>query len=217
MAAVGGQLSRLLKDGDMMTRFLHLPEGQLLQGWLSMLDTHTSPESVESTIDVVAIPVLDLPKPVVPKWSVGPILTGVTRLDVINVSKLLNHSAHANGADLNGYKILASLVGSFDPTQDKNGNVYRVLPSDDINNHHGISALLWLEQNYMSLPRIMRSWMEDRGFLHAWPDVRRCQNGHIYAPSFDCTGPPRLTWLSLGSSWKDKKWTALRESADVSV
>ena len=156
-----------------------------------------------------------LPQPTFPDWSLGKILRDVVSPKTFDVNRLMKNAwQHANQTGDNqrptGHEILATLVKSYVVREDKAGMTYQVQPTDLINRHFGLRELLWLENNWKTLPRAFRKWAKGK-WLDGWVDVVRDDVGYLRVPYLFCDVPtPFVYWCNLGSRWVDYEF-ALRE------
>ena len=150
-----------------------------------------------------------------PTWTSGQqVVMGIERSEVIDFSKLPAQSWSYQNGQFVGHRhssmhqILSVLVPSYKKKGDKDGKTYRAEEKDGIHKHLGFCELLWIVDNWPSVPETFRNWAK-RKLLFGMADIFRKSNGYFgypHAPCLDCgntSSSASVYWVSLDCMWED--------------
>jgi hypothetical protein len=183
------------------------------------INASEKPVEVPAVMESLIINLSDLREPKFPDWSKGRILIGVKEPSTLDIGKLIetayfHERQTGNQTRPTGHEILASLVKSYKVGEDEMGKTYQVEPDDAINGHHGLKELLWLEQNWKTLPEAFRKWANGK-LLYGHRDIVRRDDGYLSSPYLHCSvRVPCVHWYGLDGQWVGSE-PGLREQVNA--
>jgi len=154
---------------------------------------------------------IDFTEPTLPDWSKGRVLNGIIRrwkeIDLMSVMARAWFHPRQIGDEHednrpSGHEILTSLVASYKPDEDKNGNIYDVSETDLIHDHFGLAEAIYMRDHWRALPNPFKVWSKGKR-LYGWRDVVRGDDDNLFVSCLDCEDDqPLMSWYDLKDLWK---------------